>query len=232
MGHRSMVGMKKTSALFAILAAIVGVSTLVVCTSGLDISLTQGRAQAQTADPSEVDAEQLVRVMHLQKGATIADIGAGGGYFTVALAIHVGDDVQVIATDLKSQRPPLLKGLKNGGSPRNVRVVDGAVAETNLPDGSCDALVVRRTYHHLFQPVEMAKSFLRTLRPGGRLFVIETPLMRMQPVPPDTPAFREGDGIMPSVLIKELSDVGFVYERTIQDMNPAQPTYVVVMRRP
>jgi SAM-dependent methyltransferase len=224
--------MKKTSAFFVILAAIVGVSTLVVCTSGSGISGTQDRAEPQTADPVDVEAEQLVRVMHLQKGATIADIGAGSGYFTVALARHVGDDVQVIATDLKSQLPPLVEGLKNGGSPRNVRVVEGTIAETNLPDGSCDALVVRRTYHHLFQPVEMAKSFLRTLRPGGRLFAIETPLMRLQPVPPDTPAFREGDGIMPSVLIKELSDVGFVYEQTLQHINPAQPIYVVVMRRP
>jgi hypothetical protein len=67
------MAMKQPSEFVVILAAIVGVSTVVVCTSGSGISRTQGRAQVQTADPGDVEAEQLVRVMQLQKGATIAD---------------------------------------------------------------------------------------------------------------------------------------------------------------
>jgi len=181
--------------------------------------------------PDVGEAAHVARVMHLRKGATIADIGAGNAYFTVALAKQVGDDVRVVATDVKSQLLPLVKGLQDGGWPRNLTVGQGSDTETNLPDGSCDALIVRRTYHHLFQPAAMTQSFLRTLRRGGRLLVIESPLVRLNPVPPDTPAFREGDGIMASVLIKELSDAGFLHEQTIQDINDARRLYLVVMRK-
>ncbi len=186
--------------------------------------------QAVRANQDDAEAARLVEMMQLGQGATVADIGAGSGMFTAALASHVPPGVSVIATELKAQMRPLLQGLEDFGRPKNVRIVEGAATTTNLPDGSCDALVVRRTYHHLFEPTAMASSFYRTLRRGGRLFVIESPLRPMKSVLEGTPAFRGGDGIDIPVLLKELAAAGFIHERTVDPF--VRDLYLAVMRKP
>jgi ubiquinone/menaquinone biosynthesis C-methylase UbiE len=181
-------------------------------------------------DPEELEARDVARLLSLHDGATVADIGAGNGKFTVALAGRLGSGVHVVATELG--RPALLtlwKGVQAGGT-GNVSVVEGTATDTHLPAGSCDAIIVRRTYHHFMQPAEMAASLFRTLRPGARLIMIEQPFVRVPAVAASAPARRGGDGIMPSVLIEELAAAGFRHERTVDPF--ARQLYLVVMRKP
>jgi ubiquinone/menaquinone biosynthesis C-methylase UbiE len=182
------------------------------------------------ADPDDLEASEVARLLALHAGATVADIGAGDGKFTVALAGRLGHGVRVTATELG--RPAILtlwKGVQRGGA-GNVSVVEGTATDTNLPAESCDAIIVRRTYHHFMQPAEMAASLFRTLRPGGQLIVIEQPFVRLPTVAGSVPARRGGDGIMPVVLIDELTAAGFRHERTVDPF--VLQLYLVVMRRP
>jgi ubiquinone/menaquinone biosynthesis C-methylase UbiE len=189
--------------------------------------LTFGSCQS---DPESLEANEVARLLTLRSGAMVADIGAGNGTFTVALAGRLGRSVRVAATELG--RPAILalwKGVQRGGA-GNVSVVEGTAVDTNLPADSCDAIVVRRTYHHFMQPAEMAASLFRTLRPGGQLIVIEQPLVRLRPVPASVPAVRGGDGIVPEALIEELTAAGFRHERTVSPF--VRQLYLVVMRKP
>jgi ubiquinone/menaquinone biosynthesis C-methylase UbiE len=181
-------------------------------------------------DPEELEASEVARLLTVHNGATVADIGAGNGKFTVALAGRLGRDGRVIATELG--RPALLtlwKGVERGGA-GNVSVVEGTAVDTNLPAESCDAILVRRTYHHFMRPAKMAASLFRTLRPGGQLIMIEQPLVPLRPVPASLPAVRSGDGIMPAALIEELTAAGFRHERTVDPF--VRQLYLVVMRKP
>jgi ubiquinone/menaquinone biosynthesis C-methylase UbiE len=180
--------------------------------------------------PEDLEAGEVASLLALHNGATVADIGAGDGKFTVALADRLDRGVRVVATELG--RPAILalwKGVQRGGA-GNVSVVEGTAVDTNLPADSCNALVVRRTYHHFMQPAEMAASLFRTLRPGGQLIIIEQPLVRLRPDPTSVPAVRGGDGIMPEALIEELTAAGFRHERTVDPF--VRQLYLVVMRKP
>jgi ubiquinone/menaquinone biosynthesis C-methylase UbiE len=119
----------------------------------------------------------------------------------------------------------LADGIKSMGA-SNVKAVQGALTDTNLPDGSCDAIIVRLTYHHFSQPAEMAASLFRTLRPDGTLLMIEMPLVRMPNGDPD--------GIMPAVLLEQLQEAGFLHQRTVDPFNLAfaSPLYLMVLRKP
>ncbi len=180
--------------------------------------------------PEDLEARDVVRLMALGQGATVADIGAGDGKFTVALARRLGSRVRVVATELGHARLSILwNGVQRGGT-GNVSVIEGTATDTNLPAESCDAIIVRRTYHHFMQPAEMARSLFRTLRPGGRLVMIEQPLIRFKQVPKDVPAVRGGDGIMPEVLIEELTAAGLRHERTVEHFD--RTLYLVLLRKP
>jgi ubiquinone/menaquinone biosynthesis C-methylase UbiE len=181
-------------------------------------------------DPEGLEASEVARLLTLHSGATVADIGAGNGKFTVALAGRLGRDGRVIATELG--RPALLTlwtGVQRSGA-GNVSVVEGTAVDTNLPAESCDAILVRRTYHHFMQPAKMAASLFRTLRPGGQLIMIEQPLVPLRPFPASLPTVRSGDGIMPAALIEELTAAGFRHERTVDPF--VRQLYLVVMRKP
>jgi ubiquinone/menaquinone biosynthesis C-methylase UbiE len=182
------------------------------------------------ADSEDLEAIDVARLMALADGATVADIGAGDGTFTVALAGRLGRKVRVVATELG--RPALLtlwKGVQRGGR-GNVSVVEGSATDTNLPAASCDAIVIRRSYHHFVQPAGMAASVFRTLRPGGQLVVIEQPFVRLPPAAGSMPSRRGGDGIMPTTLIEELTAAGFRHQQTVDPF--ARQLYLVIMRRP
>lgn len=182
------------------------------------------------SSPERLEAAQVARLLHLNSGATVADIGAGNGHFTAALADALGSGVRVTATELgRPAVTTLWNGLRRDGA-GGVRVVEGTATDTSLGAESCDAIVLRRTSHHFMQPAEMAASLFRTLRSGGRLVLIEQPLSKIRPIPRGVPAMRGGDGIDPPVLIAELTAAGFRHERT---QNPfSLQLYLVVMRKP
>jgi ubiquinone/menaquinone biosynthesis C-methylase UbiE len=169
----------------------------------------------------ESEAPQIARMLEDLKAETVAEIGAGFGAFTAFLAKQVNSTVRITATELLAQIPNLSKGLEKQGA-SNVKVVVGAPESTNLPDNSCDAIIVRNTYHHFDQPAAMAASLFRTLRRGGTLFMIEWPRVQMRT--------GEWDGIMPTVLIEQLQRAGFIHQRTVDPFD--KPLYLVVMRKP
>src|SRR5688572_2176614 len=88
---------------------------------------------------------QLRQVLALKEGMTLADVGAGKGELTLALAREVGPSGRVFATEIDASRLARLR--ETAGN--NVTVVEGQSRETGLAPNCCEAIVLRRVYHHL-----------------------------------------------------------------------------------
>ena len=80
---------------------------------------------------------------------------------------------------------------------------------TNLPLACCDAILIRDAYHHLTEPVDVVRSMAASLKPGGRLAVVDFPPRPNSAVPAGVPANRAGHGVPMSVVISEVTANGF-----------------------
>lgn len=181
--------------------------------------IAQERAQA------EFDAPKLVDVLELTPGMTVADIGSGGGAMTVVLGKWIGTG-HVFATDVTEHALRQTREYAKKEGLTNVTVIEGAAAATNLPDGCCDAVFLRHVYHHITDVDAFNKSLHASLKPGGRLAIIDFIPRRGSPLPTGVRANRGGHGIPPPVVIDEMRAAGFTHVRTIdawppQDKAPA-----------
>ena len=137
------------------------------------VAATLDSFSAQEAQRDATDAAKLIEVLEIRPGATVADIGAGSGPLVTPLSRHVGSSGRVYATDVNVDRISELKKLVASASLDNVTVLEGGAVETNLPEKCCDAVYMRLVYHHFADPAAMNASLLKSLKPGGRIAVIE-----------------------------------------------------------
>jgi ubiquinone/menaquinone biosynthesis C-methylase UbiE len=128
------------------------------------------------ADPARDEKQkpgELIRAMGLQPGMTVADVGTGIGYMLPFLSRRVGAEGHVIAEDIfddflgpAKQRAETLKLA-------NVTFVKGTVTDPNLPEAGVDIVLALDTYHHFDFPEKMLAAIHRSLKPGGKLVVVE-----------------------------------------------------------
>jgi len=166
------------------------------------------------------EAPQLVEVLGLKAGATVADVGAGGGATSVALAKLLGSGGRVYATDIGAAQIAEIKELVEKELLSNVVVLEGAVSATNLPDRCCDAILLRDVYHHLTRPRQFNASLLATLKAGGRLAILDFPPDPGSKVPDGVSSDRGGHGIPEPLLVAELVRAGFRHVRTVPSWPP------------
>jgi precorrin-6B methylase 2 len=84
--------------------------------------------------------------MALQPASVVADVGAGAGGLTFALAALVGPSGRVFSTEIDAKRLKRLRDAAAGAKLGNVTVVEARSRETGLPPNCCDAIVLRRVY--------------------------------------------------------------------------------------
>ncbi len=121
----------------------------------------------------ESEVGRLTRLLEVQPGDAVADIGAGSGWLSIEFAGVVGGAGQVFATELSPQRRDNIREAVAAAGLDNVTVVEAGERETNLAPACCDAIFMRRVYHHLGAPAALNASIHASLKPGGRFAVIE-----------------------------------------------------------
>src|SRR5262249_16960244 len=139
---------------------------------------------------------QLARLLGIKSGMTIADIGAGSGYYVVRLSSIVGAGGRVIAEDIK---PEYLRSLRKRGRAlglQNVTIPPGEPPHPRLPADSADVAILVHMYHEIVQPYALLYNLVPALKPGARVGIV------------DAFAPTSEHGTPPSVLRCELAAVG------------------------
>ena len=157
---------------------------------GRDIAQVMGHFAAGWLERPEREQEErtslLLSLLPVAEGDTVADIGAGSGYFTRRLSRMVGDDGRVLATDIQPQMLEILQDRLRAEGIGNVRPILGTTSNTGLESGSVDLILLVDVYHEFDLPWEMARSMRHALRPGGRVALVEyranDPLVPIKPL--------------------------------------------------
>ena len=165
---------------------------------------------------------QIVGALRLRPGMAVADVGAGTGLFTLALAAAVGPGGTVYAVDLI---PEFLAhiglGLKQAGI-THVRLVQASERSAELPAASVDLVFMSDAYHHLEYPQHVLAGLRAALRPGGALWVID-----FQREANTDAATRRHVRAGKGTVLRELAQAGF---ELVEELPLLQENYVLHLR--
>ena len=129
--------------------------------------LVRPEREAEEAPDAALDAIGIAR------GATVADVGAGAGYFTWRMAERVGPTGKVYANDIQPEMLALLRKNIAARHLTNVETVLGAEDDPKLPQGQIDLILLVDVYHEFSQPQKMLRKMRDSLKPDGRLVLLE-----------------------------------------------------------
>lgn len=173
---------------------------------------TAGLLYSATAQGVESEPDRLVQILQIKPGSTVADVGAGSGEISIAVAKHVGPQGRVYATEINPNLVDKIRRLAETQGATNVIPIHGKSDNTELPTACCDAIFLRRVYHHLTDPLDMDHSLYEAMRPGARLAIIDFEPNQLPgpPAPPGVPKNRGGHGVPRNIVAEELTRAGFV----------------------
>jgi len=161
----------------ALLAAQQIVSPGVHPISGRRYAQTMSYLGADWLDRSERVQEEepdvALDALKLAAGSTVADVGAGSGYMTVKMAKRVGSTGKVYANDIQPQMLSMLRQRLDREKLANVDLVLGTYDDPKLPANVLDLILMVDVYHEFSQPQQMLRRMRESLKPGGRLVLLE-----------------------------------------------------------
>jgi SAM-dependent methyltransferase len=134
----------------------------------------QGAPWLERGEREDEEAPDIaLNVLKIPKGASVADIGAGSGYITVRLAARVGPTGRVYANDVQPQMLNILARRLDMSKITNVTLIEGTIDDPKLPPASVDLALMVDVYHELSQPQAILRRLRESLKPGGRLVLLE-----------------------------------------------------------
>jgi ubiquinone/menaquinone biosynthesis C-methylase UbiE len=133
----------------------------------LDLGLLEGADREQWQKP-----EEIMDALNIADGSVVADLGAGGGWFTVKLARRVGARGLVYAEDIQPLMIEAIKRRVQRENLTNVKTVLGTPKDSRLPRG-LDAVLIVGAYHEMEDPVTLLKNAADSLKPQGRIGVVD-----------------------------------------------------------
>jgi arsenite methyltransferase len=153
--------------------------------------------------------DKVIAALQIRSGDHIADLGAGGGYFTFKLANAVGPTGKVYAVDIDREMTDLIAQQAQKDAVKNVSTIVAKVDDPMLPQSGVDLVFTSNTYHHIGDRVAYFTKLRKYLRPGGKIAIIDF----------DRRAWIEGllRHYTPSEFIKrEMEQAGYVLQRELE----------------
>jgi predicted methyltransferase len=170
-------------------------------------------------DPQRAERLQVERVMdvlQIKEGTSVADIGAGSGWFTVRAARRVGARGTVYAVEINQDYLKHIAARATAEKLTNIRTVLGRADDPVLPATSVDAVLLLKTYHEIAQPVRLMRNLRAALRPGALVGII------------DRNGQGDDHGLDAPVVIKELARAGYVLKAQYDFVKPDRMDYFLV----
>jgi cyclopropane fatty-acyl-phospholipid synthase-like methyltransferase len=150
--------------------------------------------------PGRDERLQIDRVMDILKitpGKSVADIGAGSGWFTVRAARRVSDTGVVYAVDINPEAVRHIDQRSQKEGLHNVKTILSRSDDPQLPASSVDSALLLKTYHEVDKPVALLRNLRASLRPGAKVGII------------DRNGNGENHGVGREIIIKEASEAGY-----------------------
>jgi predicted methyltransferase len=172
-------------------------------------------------DPKRDEKLQVNRVMDvlgIKEGTSVADIGAGSGWFTVRAARRVGANATVYAVDINRDYLKYIDERAVREKLPNIKTILGNEDDPLLPKESVDAVLLLKTYHEIAQPIRLLKHTREAMRAGALLGII------------DRNGKGDDHGIDKGVVIKEAERAGFVLVNQYDFVKPDSVDYFLVFR--
>jgi cyclopropane fatty-acyl-phospholipid synthase-like methyltransferase len=116
--------------------------------------------------------DQIMDALGIADGSTVADIGAGAGWFTIRLARRVGPNGVVYAQDVQRQMLEAIRRRVSREGLLNVQARLGTGTDPNLPESALDAILVVDVYPEVDDRVTFLGNLARALRPNGRIGIV------------------------------------------------------------
>ncbi len=208
----------KTSHRWPLLIATASTIPLVSCAAGHAHHAHHGGMQhrfddaekwAKMFDSPERDAwqrpDEVIALVQPMPGQTVADVGAGTGYFLGRLSQAVGKDGRVLGVDIEPDMVAYMtsRAQKEGWS--NVEAVLGATDAPNLPAAAIDRILIVDTWHHIGARGAYAAKLREALVPGGAVFIVDFTLDTERGPPKE-------HRLSPEAVIAELKEGGLEAE--------------------
>ncbi len=171
---------------------------------------------------AEEQPDRALELIGIARGSTLADIGAGAGYFTWRMAERTGPGGRVYATDIQPGMLDLLRRNMRERKLENVVPVLGALDDPRLPAGAVDLILLVDVYHEFQHPQEMLRGMRAALKPDGRLVLLE-----YRGEDPSVPIRPEHKMTVAQVKA-ELEPEGFRLDKRIEDL-PRQ--HILIFRK-
>ena len=170
----------------------------------------------------EEDPEGALNAIGIRPGMIVADIGAGTGYMSLRLAKRVGPSGKVYANDIQPEMLSRLRQNADKAKLKNIETVLGSDVDPKLPVGQLDLVLLVDVYHEFSQPQKMLRKIRETLKPAGRLVLLE---------------YRKEDPNIPIITVhkmtveevkKELEAERFIFSQAIESL-PRQ--HILILTR-
>jgi ubiquinone/menaquinone biosynthesis C-methylase UbiE len=150
--------------------------------------------------PGRDERLQINRVMDILgivPGKTVADVGAGSGWFTVRAARRVGDHGTVYAVDINPESIRYVDDRAQKEKLHNVKTILSKADDPLLPPGAIDAVLLLKTYHEVANPVALLRNLRASLHPGAKVGII------------DRNGNGEDHGVGRDVVLREAAQAGY-----------------------
>ena len=175
---------------WAVRTAVLGLGFL-LATAGNDRAMAAAAGQTAAARPTstpyvgdlsvfetpgrdkKLQIDRVMDLLGITAGKSVADIGAGSGWFTVRAARRVGASGAVVAEDINPEAVKAIEARAKKEQLGNVREVLGTPDDLKLAPDSVDVALLLKVYHEIAHPVPVMKELRAALKPGGRVGIID-----------------------------------------------------------
>jgi SAM-dependent methyltransferase len=144
-----------------------------------------------------LQVNRIMDILGIGPGKTVADIGAGSGWFTVRAARRVGEGGVVFAVDINPESIAYVNARAQKEQLRNVKTILGKADDPLLPAGTVDAVLLLKTYHEVAEPVALLRNLRAALRAGAKVGII------------DRDGNGENHGVGRDVVLREATQAGY-----------------------